>query len=164
TEVYQYEEALVSFVNYLNEGKDGLHDVVSFSGTQEEIEMDFAFKFTVSYSENIDSFVNHVHINDDKTDDLGSRTSITRTFNEYARRLGFLKENDKNLDGGDLREGLTAVISVRVPEALLQFEGQTKGRLGTPEVRSAVDKIVAEKLSFFLQENSKIANDLVTKA
>src|SRR5699024_6503935 len=74
------------------------------------------------------------------------------------------KEKDKNLDGGDLREGLTAVISVRVPEALLQFEGQTKGRLGTPEVRSAVDKIVAEKLSFFLQENSKIANDLVTKA
>src|SRR5699024_3563659 len=76
----------------------------------------------------------------------------------------FLKEKDKNLDGGDLREGLTAVISVRVPEALLQFEGQTKGRLGTPEVRSAVDKIVAEKLSFFLQENSKIANNLVTKA
>src|SRR5699024_3061049 len=73
-------------------------------------------------------------------------------------------EKDKNLDGGDLREGLTAVISVRVPEALLQFEGQTKGRLGTPEVRSAVDKMVAEKLSFFLQENSKIANDLVTKA
>lgn len=164
TEVYQYEDALVSFVNYLNEGKDGLHDVVSFSGTQEEIEMDFAFQFTESYSENIHSFVNHVRTKDGGTHEVGAKTAITRTFNEYARRQGFLKEKDKNLDGGDLREGLTAVISVRVPEALLQFEGQTKGRLGTPEVRSAVDKIVAEKLSFFLQENSKIANDLVTKA
>src|SRR5699024_3305408 len=89
---------------------------------------------------------------------------ITRTFNEYARRQGFLKEKDKNLDGGDLREGLTAVISVRVPEALLQFEGQTEGRLGTPEVRSAVDKIVAEKLSCFLHDNSKIDKELATKA
>src|SRR5699024_473751 len=100
---------------------------------------------------------------DGGTHEVGAKTAITRTFNEYARRQGFLKEKDKNLDGGDLREGLTAVISVRVPEALLQFEGQTKGRLGTPEVRSAVEKIVAEKLSLVLQENSKIANNPLTK-
>lgn len=163
-EVYQYEDALVSFVKYLNEGKDGLHDVGSFSGSQDEIELDFAFQFTESYSENIHSFVNHVRTKDGGTHEVGAKTAITRTFNEYARRQEFLKEKDKNLDGGDLREGLTAIISVRVPEALLQFEGQTKGRLGTAEVRSVVDKVVAEKLAFFLQENGKIANDLVTKA
>src|SRR5699024_1584661 len=116
--------------------------------------MDFDFQFTESYSENIHSLVKHVRKKDGGTHEEEAKKDIKRTINENARRQGFVKEKDKNLDGGDLREGLTAVISVRVPEALLQFEGQTKGRLGTPEVRSAVDKIVAEKLSFFLQENS----------
>src|SRR5699024_11815957 len=125
-----------------------------------ESERDFAFQSTASYTENIPAVVNHVRTKDGRTHEVGAKTALTRTFNEYARRQGFLKEKDKNLAGGDLREGLTAVISVRVPEALLKFEGQTTGRLGTTEVRAAVDNIVAEKLCFFLLANSKLANDL----
>src|SRR5690625_4598356 len=110
------------------------------------------------------SFVNHVRTKDRGTHEVGARTAITRTFNEYARRNDFLKEKDKNLDGNDIREGLTAIVSIRVPEALLQFEGQTKGRLGTTEVRSVVDAIVSEKLSYFLEENREIAQKLLEKA
>src|SRR5699024_5919805 len=121
---------------YLNEGKDGLHEVLSFSGKAEKIEVDFAFQFTNSFVENMHSFVNQVRTKDGGTHEVGARTAITRTFNEYARKNNFLKEKDKNLDGNDIREGLTAIVSVRVPEELLQFEGQTKGRLGTSEVRS----------------------------
>src|SRR5690625_5790224 len=89
------------------------------------------------------SFVNHVRTKDGGTHEIGARTAITRTFNDYARRHEVLKEKDKNIDGKDIREGLTAVISVRIPEELLQFEGQTKGRLGTPEARSTVDSIIS---------------------
>src|SRR5699024_7531654 len=148
---------------YLNEGKNIIHDVVSFSGAQNDIELDFAFQFTGSYAENTHSFVNHVRTKDGGTHEIGAKTAITRTFNEYARRNEIIKEKDKNLDGNDLREGLTAIISVRVPEELLQFEGQTKGRLGTTEVRSIVDAIVSEKLTFFLEENREIAQKLLTK-
>lgn len=164
TEVYEYEDALVSFVHYLNEGKDGLHDVVSFSGKQADIELDFAFQFADTYVENMHSFVNHVRTKDGGTHEVGARTAITRTFNEYARRNQLLKEKDKNLEGNDLREGLTAIVSVRVPEALLQFEGQTKGRLGTAEVRSVVDAVVSEKLTFYLEENRETAKILLQKA
>src|SRR5699024_10817353 len=96
-EVYEYEDALVSFINYLNEGKDGLHDVVSFTGKQDDIELDFAFQFAETYAENMHSFVNHVRTKDGGTHEVGARTAITRTFNEYARRNAFLKEKDKNL-------------------------------------------------------------------
>lgn len=164
TEEYNYSEGLVSFVNYLNEGKDALHDVLSFSGAEEKIEVDFAFQFTDSYVENIHSFVNHVRTKDGGTHEVGARSAITRTFNEYARKNEILKEKDKNLDGNDIREGLTAVVSVRVPEELLQFEGQTKGRLGTTEVRSVVDSVVSERLTFFLEENREIAKALLAKA
>jgi len=163
-EVYEYENGLHSFIEYLNEGKDGVHDVVTFSGEQQGIEVDFAFQFSDSYVENMHSFVNHVRTKDGGTHEVGARTAITRTFNEYARRNDFLKEKDKNLDGNDIREGLTAIVSIRVPEALLQFEGQTKGRLGTAEARSVVDSVVSEKLTYFLEENRDIAKSLVTKS
>lgn len=163
-EEYHYTDGLVSFVTYLNEGKDVMHDVTSFDGKQNGIEVDFAFQFTDSYVENMHSFVNHVRTKDGGTHEVGARTAITRTFNEYARRNELLKEKDKNLDGSDIREGLTAIVSVRVPEEMLQFEGQTKGRLGTSEARSVVDAVISEKLSFFLEENREIAKGLIGKS
>lgn len=162
-EVYEYDDGLKAFIKYLNEGKDGLHDVVSFSG-KADLEVDFGFQFNDGYAENMHSFVNHVRTKDGGTHEIGARTAITRTFNDYARRHGVLKEKDKNIEGKDIREGLTAVISVRIPEELLQFEGQTKGRLGTAEARSTVDSIVSKKLNYFLEENNEIATQLLSKA
>ncbi|OZU90672.1 DNA topoisomerase IV subunit B [Virgibacillus indicus] len=163
-EVYEYPDGLESFVNYLNEEKDGLHPVVSFEGEQQQIEVDFAFQFNDGFSESMLSFVNHVRTRDGGTHESGARTAITRTFNEYARRIALLKEKDKNLEGTDIREGLTAIISVRIPEEMLQFEGQTKGKLGTSEARSAVDAVISEKLSYFLEENPDISGLLIKKA
>lgn len=162
-ETYEYDDGLKAFINYLNEGKDGLHEIVSFTG-KADIEVDFAFQFNDGYAENMHSFVNHVRTKDGGTHEIGARTAITRTFNDYARRHEILKEKDKNIDGKDIREGLTAVISVRIPEELLQFEGQTKGRLGTPEARSTVDSIISEKLNYFLEENNEVATQLLKKA
>ncbi|MFS0672546.1 DNA topoisomerase IV subunit B [Ornithinibacillus sp. 179-J 7C1 HS] len=163
-EVYEYPDGLKSFVHYLNEDKDPLHDVVFFEGEQQEIEVEFAFQFNDGFSENVLSFVNHVRTKDGGTHESGAKAAITRCFNEYARRTNALKEKDKNLEGTDIREGLTALVSVRIPEGKLQFEGQTKGKLGTSEARSAVDAVVSEKLNFFLEENPDISGLLVKKA
>ncbi|PGT81331.1 DNA topoisomerase IV subunit B [Bacillus sp. AFS040349] len=164
SEVYHYETGIEAFVTYLNEEKDALHPVVSFEGEQNGIEVEFAFQFNDGYSENILSFVNNVRTKDGGTHEAGSKTAMTRAFNEYARKTGLLKEKDKNLEGSDIREGLSAIISVRIPEELLQFEGQTKGKLGTSEARSAVDAIVSENLSYFLEENPDSGTLLVKKA
>ncbi|MFD1778019.1 DNA topoisomerase IV subunit B [Fredinandcohnia salidurans] len=163
-EVYHYENGIEAFVEYLNEEKDVLHPVVSFEGVQNRIEVDFAFQFNDGYSENILSFVNNVRTKDGGTHEVGSKTALTRAFNEYARKTGQLKEKDKNLDGSDIREGLTAIVSVRIPEELLQFEGQTKGKLGTSEARSAVDSVVSENLAYFLEENPDVSTLLVKKS
>ncbi|APH05095.1 DNA topoisomerase IV subunit B [Bacillus weihaiensis] len=164
SEVYHYETGIEAFVTYLNEEKDALHPVVSFEGEQNGIEVDFAFQFNDGYSENILSFVNNVRTKDGGTHEAGSKTAMTRAFNEYARKTGLLKEKDKNLEGSDIREGLAAIVSVRIPEELLQFEGQTKGKLGTSEARSAVDAIVSENLSYFLEENPDAGTLLVKKS
>src|SRR5690606_33512956 len=140
-DVFCYENGLEAFVEYLNEEKDVLHPVVSFQGKSNDIEVEFAFQFNDGYSENVLSFVNNVRTKDGGTHEIGAKTAMTRVVNEYARKVGLLKEKDKNLDGSDIREGLSAVISVRIPEVLLQFEGQTKGKLGTSEARSAVDAV-----------------------
>ena len=95
--------------------------------------------------------------------EVGFKTAMTRVFNDYARRINELKDKDKNLDGNDIREGLTAIISVRIPEELLQFEGQTKSKLGTSEARSAVDSVVSEKLPFYLEEKGQLSKSLVKK-
>ncbi|CDQ39895.1 MULTISPECIES: DNA topoisomerase IV subunit B [Virgibacillus] len=164
TEEYQFPDGLKAFVHYLNEEKDTLHQVVSFEGEQQGIEVDFAFQFNDGFAENMLSFVNHVRTKDGGTHESGARTAITRTFNDYAKRAGLVKEKDKNLEGTDIREGFTSIVSVRVPEEKLQFEGQTKGKLGSPEARSAVDAIVSEKLSYFLEENPDISGQLIKKA
>ncbi|KHE72480.1 DNA topoisomerase IV subunit B [Halobacillus sp. BBL2006] len=163
-ESYQYDDGIESFVSYLNEEKDTLHQVVSFEGSHSEIEVDFAFQFNDGFSENILSFVNNVRTKDGGTHESGAKTAITRVFNDYARRAQLLKDKEKNLEGNDIREGFTAIISVRIPEELLQFEGQTKSKLGTSEARSAVDAIVAEQLSYFLEENPDVASMLIKKA
>lgn len=163
-ETFLYETGIEAFVAYLNEEKDALSEVVSFEGEHKGIEVDFAFQFNDGYSENILSFVNNVRTKDGGTHESGAKTAMTRAFNEYARKVALLKEKDKNLEGTDIREGLSAIVSVRIPEELLQFEGQTKGKLGTSEARSAVDAIVSEQLAYFLEENRETATLLVKKA
>ncbi len=163
-ETYLYPDGLQSFVDYLNEEKDTLHPVVAFEGEQQDIEVFFAFQFNDGYTETMLSFVNNVRTKDGGTHEAGAKSGMTRVFNEYARRNNLLKEKDKNLEGTDIREGLTAIVSVRIPEALLQFEGQTKSKLGTSDARSAVDALVSEKLSYFLSENPDISIMLVKKA
>lgn len=163
-ESYEYESGIRAFVEYLNEEKDTFHSVVAFEGSHNGMEVAFAFQFNDGYSENVLSFVNNVRTKDGGTHESGARTAITRAFNDYARKAGFLKEKDKNLDGSDIREGLTSVISVRIPEDKLQFEGQTKSKLGTSEARSAVDAVVSEQLSYFLNENPQVSETLVKKA
>ncbi len=163
TEVYHYEEGIKEFVKYVNEGKETLHDVALFQGQSNEIEVDVSFQYNDQYSESIMSFVNNVRTKDGGTHEVGFKTAMTRVFNDYARRIGDLKAKDKNLEGNDIREGLTAIISVRIPEHLLQFEGQTKSKLGTPEARSAVDAVVAEKLPYYLEEKGQLSKALVKK-
>lgn len=163
-EVFHYENGIEAFVSYLNEEKDVLHPVVSFEGKHNGIEVEFSFQFNDGYSENMLSFVNNVRTKDGGTHEVGSKTAMTRVFNEYARKVSLLKEKEKNLEGADIREGLSAIISVRIPEQLLQFEGQTKGKLGTSEARSAVDAVVSEHLTYFLEENPDISSLLIKKS
>ena len=162
-QVYHYEHGLKSFVEYMNEDKKTLHPVVSFSGIKDNIKVDVAFQYTDTYSENLISFVNNVKTSDGGTHEVGFKTALTRVFNDYARNNGYLKAKDKNLEGSDTREGIGAVISLQIPENLLQFEGQTKGKLGTPQARNIVDSIVSEKLQFFLEENNAIAELIMDK-
>ena len=162
--VFEYENGIDAFIEFLNEGKDVLHSVVSFHGVHNDIEVDFAFQFNDGYSETFLSFVNNVRTNDGGTHEAGAKSSFTRVVNEYARKTGLLKEKEPNLDGSDIREGIAAIVSVRIPEHLLQFEGQTKGKLGTVEARSAVETVISEQLTYYLQENQEISNMLVKKA
>ncbi|WP_416150610.1 DNA topoisomerase IV subunit B [Salipaludibacillus sp. HK11] len=163
-EIFQFETGLEAFVGYLNEEKETLHPIVSFEGEHEEIEVDFAFQYNDGYTENMLSFVNNVRTKDGGTHELGAKAAVTRAVNEHARKLQLLKDRDKNLDGNDIREGFTAIISVRIPEEKLQFEGQTKGKLGSPAARSAVDNVISDKLAFYLEEKPDISNNLIRKA
>ncbi len=162
-EVFCYENGLKSFVEYLNDGKSELHKVVQFQGSKEGINIEVAFQYTDTYSENIISFANNVKTTDGGTHEVGFKTALTRVFNDYAKNNGYLKNKDKNLEGSDTREGLTAIISVQIPESLLQFEGQTKSKLGTPVARTAVEAVISEKLQFFLEENKEIATNILNK-
>ncbi|KWW21160.1 DNA topoisomerase IV subunit B [Peribacillus simplex] len=163
-ETFHYENGIEAFVDYLNEEKETLHGVVSLEGEQNGIEVELAFQFNDGYSENILSFVNNVRTKDGGTHEIGAKTAMTRAFNDYARKMGLLKEKDKNLEGTDIREGLSSIISVRIPEELLQFEGQTKSKLGTSEARSAVDSIVSEHLAYFFEEDPTTSTLLVKKS
>ncbi len=162
-ESYHYEKGLNAFAEYLNTDKKPLHKPYDFHGTKDGINVEIAFQYTESYSDNIISFVNNVKTSDGGTHEVGFKTAITRVFNDYARNNGYLKAKDKNFEGPDTREGLTAIISLQIPEKLLQFEGQTKGKLGSPVARTATDSITTENLQFFLEENKEIATKILEK-
>ena len=161
--VFYYENGLVSFVEYINDDVTPLHKVISFTGEKNGIAVDIAMQYTESYNEKIMSFVNNVKTVDGGSHEVGFKTGLTKAFNEYVKKNSLLKGND-TLDGSDVREGLTAIISLKIPEALLQFEGQTKGKLGTPQAKTVVESLVYEKLSYYLEENKETATTIMDKA
>ena len=161
---FHYDNGLISFVEYMNEGKNTLHKVINFSNTKSKIEVDIAMQYTDTYNENILSFVNNVKTIDGGSHEVGFKTGITKAFNDYAKNNNIFKAKDGTLDGSDVREGLSAIISLRIPEELLQFEGQTKGKLGTPEARSVTESITYEALKFYLEENKEVATLILDKA
>ena len=163
TETYLYEDGLTAFLGYLHEDRNVLMNPVKFSGEANGIQVEAAFQYTDDYQENTYSFVNLVRTGDGGTHEVGFKGAFTKAINDYARKYGLLKAKDKNLEGGDVREGLTTILSVSVPEGLLQFEGQTKSKLGTPQAKTAVEAVVSEKLSFWLEENRNQSDTLVRK-
>ncbi|MEG0277408.1 MAG: DNA topoisomerase IV subunit B [Coprobacillus sp.] len=162
-ETFQYENGLEAFIDYLNYEKNVLHKIISFDDISNPIEVEVAIQFTEGYQENVISFVNLVRTGDGGTHETGLRSGFTKVFNEYARKYGLLKAKEKNLEGNDVREGMTAVVSVKIPESLLQFEGQTKSKLGSPEARNIVENVVYEQINYFLEENKEVANQLINK-
>lgn len=163
TETFCYQDGLIAFLNYLHEDRTVLMNPVKFTGESQGIKVDVAFQYTDDYQENTYSFVNLVRTGDGGTHEVGYKTAFTKAVNDYARKYGLLKEKDKNLEGSDVREGLTSIISVSIPEEILQFEGQTKGKLGTPQAKNAVDAVVSDKLAYWLEENKEQSDNLVRK-
>ena len=161
-ESFCYENGLVSFVEYINKDKTTLNKVLSFSGKKNNMEVDIALQYTNTYNENILSFVNNVKTVDGGTHEVGFKTGITKAFNDYIKDNKLLKGS--TLDGSDVREGLTAVINMKIPENILQFEGQTKGKLGTPSAKSVTEAITYEQIKFFLEENREISMTILEKA
>ena len=161
--VYQYEDGLKAFIEEVNQDHTPMHDPISFRGESNQIIVEGCFQYTDEYQENIFSFTNMVRTRDGGSHETGAKQAFTKVFNEYARKNGFLKEKDKGFDGNDVREGLTLVINLTIPEDYLQFEGQTKEKLGTPEAKPATETVVSENLRYFLEENKEIANALVRK-
>ena len=161
--VYQYEDGLKAFIEEVNQDHTPMHDPISFRGESNQIIVEGCFQYTDEYQENVFSFTNMVRTRDGGSHETGAKQAFTKVFNEYARKNGFLKEKDKGFDGNDVREGLTLVINLTIPEDYLQFEGQTKEKLGTPEAKPATETVVSENLRYFLEENKEVANALVRK-
>lgn len=163
SESFKFDGGISEFVKYLNRNKTPIMDVIPhFDGMQEDIEVEVSFQYTDGYSENILTYANNIHTPEGGTHLSGFRSALTRTVNDYARNFKFLKENEDNLQGEDIREGITAIISVKISEP--QFEGQTKAKLGNSEVRGAVDTFVSQRLQAFLEENPKPAKAIIEKA
>ncbi|HGC6618431.1 TPA: DNA topoisomerase IV subunit B [Streptococcus agalactiae] len=157
---FHYENGVQDFVEYLNEDKETLTPIMFFEGEEQEFHIEVALQYNDGFSDNILSFVNNVRTKDGGTHETGLKSAITKSMNDYARKTG----QDKNLEGSDYREGLSAILSILVPEEHLQFEGQTKDKLGSPLARPIVDGIVSEKLTYFLMENGDLASNLIRKA
>ena len=163
TETFYHPNGISEFIPFLNRNKKPLHkDVIIFEKEKDDVIVDVAMQFTDSYTENIYSYTNNIHTHEGGTHEFGFKTALTRSVNEYARRMKLLKEKEDNLQGEDIREGLTAVISVKVPNP--QFEGQTKTKLGNSEVRGIVDTITGEAVSIYLEEHPTEAKRIVDKS
>ncbi|KHD44199.1 DNA topoisomerase IV subunit B [Streptococcus hongkongensis] len=163
-EEFHYENGVQDFVEYLNEDKETLTPVIYIEGQDQEFQVQVALQYNDGFSDNILSFVNNVRTKDGGSHETGLKSAITKVMNDYARKTNLLKEKDKNLEGSDYREGLSVVLSILVPEQHLQFEGQTKDKLGSPLARPVVDGIVSDKLTYFLLENGELASNLIRKA
>ena len=162
---FQYNEGIVEYIKDINVNKEVLHEPIFISGVCNDINIEAAIQYTNSpRTENIISFVNNIRTRDGGTHESGFKSAITKAFNEYARNRKLLKEKDPNLEGVDVRDGINAIVSVRIPESLLQFEGQTKNKLGTAEAKVSVEQLVVEKLKFFLFENTNVADLLINTA
>ena len=162
---FKYDDGIVEYIKDLNIGKTTIHEPIFISGVCNEITIEAAIQYTDNpYSESLISFVNNIRTRDGGTHEMGFKTAITKAFNEYARMKKLLKEKHPNLEGCDVRDGINAILSIRVPEKILQFEGQTKGKLGSAEAKVAVEQLVMEKMRFFLSENTNIADILVNNA
>lgn len=160
---FHYEGGIKEFVQYLNRKKTAIHqDIVYFEGGREGSEVELAIQYTDSYSENIYAFANNINTTEGGTHLSGMRAALTRVINDYSRKAGLLKEKEENLQGDDIREGITAVLSVKLSDP--QFEGQTKTKLGNSEMRGIVDSIITENMTSFLEENPRTAKIIVDKA
>jgi DNA gyrase subunit B len=160
-QTFMYEGGIKSFVEHLNKNKEPLHDVRYIAGERAKIAVEVAFQYNDGYIENVFAYANNIHTVDGGTHLVGFRTSLTRVLNNYAKKHGMLKESEGNLSGEDVREGLSAVVSVKLPNP--EFEGQTKAKLGSAAARGAVDEIVAEALNYYLEENPGSARRIIEK-
>jgi DNA gyrase subunit B len=161
-ETFKYDGGVVSFVEYLNRNKQPIHEEpIYIEGIKDNISVEIALQYNDGYTENIYSFANNIHTHEGGTHESGFKSALTRILNDYARKTNAIKENDANLTGDDVREGLAAIISVKIPEP--QFEGQTKTKLGNGEVRGIVESLFAEKLEEFLNEHPNVAKRIVEK-
>ncbi|AAM23327.1 DNA gyrase (topoisomerase II) B subunit [Caldanaerobacter subterraneus subsp. tengcongensis MB4] len=162
-EVFNYEGGLIAFVKYLNRNKEVLHEEpIYMEAKNTDYEVEVCMQYNDSYNENIYSFANNIDTKEGGTHLIGFKSALTKVINDYAKKYGMIKDGEKNLQGEDVREGLTAIVSVKLKNP--QFEGQTKTRLGNPEMRSIVEGVVTEKLSAYLEENPSVARIIVEKA
>ena len=160
--VFFYENGLEAFIEELNKDHTPLHKILNINGEKNGIMVDIALQYNDSFNETVVSFVNNVKTIDGGSHEVGFKSGLTKAFNEYVKKNNLLKGGV--LDGSDTREGLSAIISLKIPESLLQFEGQTKGKLGTPQAKTVVENIVYDKLSYFFEENKEAASAIMDKA
>ena len=172
-EEFIFDNGIKEFVTTMTKDKQPINEPTFFvgdvgfdvRGEENKIHVEVSLQYcSKSYNENVLSFVNNIRTRDGGTHEVGFRSGLTRAFNEHARMVGALKDKDPNLDGGDIREGIVAIVSIRIPEALLQFEGQTKNKLGTPEAKQAVESVMYEQMKNFMAENGKISETIIQKA
>ena len=161
-EVYLQDGGIIDFVQSLNEGKDALNEVIYFEGERDGVQVEIAMQYTDTYTENIMSFANNIHTHEGGTHETGFKIALNRVINSYARKNNIIKENEDNLTGDDIREGMTAIVSVKVPEP--QFEGQTKTKLGNSEVRGICDSITGAGMNQFLEEHPAVAKKMIEKS
>jgi len=161
SQTFKYDGGIISFVEYLNRNREGLHEPIYTEGSKDFIQVEIALQYNDSYTENIHSFANNINTHEGGTHESGFKSALTRILNDYARKYNVIKDSNSNLSGDDVREGLVAIISVKIPEP--QFEGQTKTKLGNSEVRGIVESLFSEKLMEFLDENPATAKKIIEK-